>query len=174
MQPHFLYNALNSHIWPRVPDRKRQRALCNMHECLVALYGKGLQVLSCEGEGATVRFAITRAKINECLTASARRDYFKAILIDDEKPALLQLERLLVADGRLEIRGKFTTFAEGMVHLAQEKADIVFLDIEMPDINGLEASEYIQQMDSANTIVFVTASLNTRLRLSRLKRLIIC
>jgi two-component system LytT family response regulator len=81
----------------------------------------------------------------------------KAILIDDEKPALLQLERLLVADGRLEIRGKFTTFAEGMVHLAQEKADIVFLDIEMPDINGLEASEYIQQMDSANIIVFVTA-----------------
>ncbi|WP_169084690.1 response regulator [Paenibacillus sp. PL91] len=81
----------------------------------------------------------------------------KAILIDDEKPALLQLERLLVADGRIEIRGKFTTFAEGKVHLAQEKADIVFLDIEMPDINGLEAAEYIQQMDSAITIVFVTA-----------------
>jgi hypothetical protein len=49
-----------------------------MHECLVALYGKGLKVLSSEGEGATVRFAITRAKINECLTASARRDYFES------------------------------------------------------------------------------------------------
>jgi two-component SAPR family response regulator len=81
----------------------------------------------------------------------------KVVLIDDENPALLQLERLLLADGRLEVRGKFTSLAEGMLHLAQEKADIVFLDIEMPNINGLEAAEYIQQLDSSITIVFVTA-----------------
>ncbi|WP_053373861.1 response regulator [Paenibacillus sp. FJAT-27812] len=81
----------------------------------------------------------------------------KVVLIDDENPALLQLERLLLADGRLDVRGKFTSLADGMLHLAQERADIVFLDIEMPDINGLEAAEYIQQLDSSITIVFVTA-----------------
>ncbi|WP_139997004.1 response regulator [Paenibacillus paridis] len=81
----------------------------------------------------------------------------KAILIDDENPALLQLERLLVADGRLEVRGKFTLLADAMQHIKTEKTDIVFLDIEMPEVNGLEAAEYIQQLDGDITIVFVTA-----------------
>lgn len=80
-----------------------------------------------------------------------------AILIDDENPALLQLERLLLADRRLEVRGSFTSLADGLQHIRTEKIDVVFLDIEMPKVNGLEAAELIQQLDSEITIVFVTA-----------------
>ncbi|AIQ32948.1 MULTISPECIES: response regulator [unclassified Paenibacillus] len=81
----------------------------------------------------------------------------KAILIDDEKPALQHLERLLLKDGRLEITGKYTSARRGLEHLEQEKADIVFLDIGMPEMNGLEAGEYIAGLDRSTRIVYITA-----------------
>ena len=81
----------------------------------------------------------------------------KVILIDDEKPALQHLERLLLKDGRLEIAGKYTSARRGLEHLEQEKADVVFLDIGMPEMNGLEAGEYIAGLDRNIRIVYVTA-----------------
>ncbi|MEK3718208.1 response regulator [Paenibacillus sp. FSL R7-0333] len=81
----------------------------------------------------------------------------KAILIDDEKPALQHLERMLLKDGRLTITGKFTSARLGLAHLEREKADIVFLDIGMPEMNGLEAGEYIAGMDRNTRIVYITA-----------------
>ncbi|WP_151733536.1 response regulator [Paenibacillus tengchongensis] len=81
----------------------------------------------------------------------------KAILIDDEKPALQHLERLLLKDGRLEIAGKYTSARLGLQHLQQEKADIVFLDIGMPEMNGLEAAEHIARLDRSIRIVYSTA-----------------
>lgn len=81
----------------------------------------------------------------------------KAILIDDEKPALQHLERLLLKDGRLEITGKYTSARKGLAHLEREKADIVFLDIGMPEMNGLEAGEYIAGLDGDTRIVYITA-----------------
>ncbi|MEK3687836.1 response regulator [Paenibacillus sp. FSL R10-2736] len=81
----------------------------------------------------------------------------KAILIDDEKPALQHLERLLLKDGRLEITGKYTSARRGLEHLEREKADIVFLDIGMPEMNGLEAGEYIAGLDRSTRIVYITA-----------------
>lgn len=81
----------------------------------------------------------------------------KAILIDDEKPALQHLERLLLKDGRLEITGKYTSARRGLEHLEREKADIVFLDIGMPEMNGLEAGEYIASLDRSTRIVYITA-----------------
>ncbi|WP_150269974.1 response regulator [Paenibacillus tepidiphilus] len=81
----------------------------------------------------------------------------KAILIDDEKPALQHLERLLLKDGRLEIAGKYTSARLGLQHLQREKADIVFLDIGMPEMNGLEAAEHIAVLDRSIRIVYSTA-----------------
>lgn len=81
----------------------------------------------------------------------------KAILIDDEKPALLHLERLLDGDGRIRVTGKYTSAREGLDHLLANKAEIVFLDIEMPEMNGLEAAEYISQIDRNIKIVYTTA-----------------
>ncbi|MGN7762308.1 response regulator [Paenibacillus sp. 22594] len=81
----------------------------------------------------------------------------KAILIDDEKPALQHLERLLTKDGRLKISGKYTSARLGLQHLQQDKADVVFLDIGMPEMNGLEAAEHIAALDRGIQIVYITA-----------------
>ncbi|NHN31773.1 response regulator [Paenibacillus agricola] len=81
----------------------------------------------------------------------------KAILIDDEKPALQHLERLLQREPDIQITGKFNTARDALQYLAHEKVDVVFLDIGMPEINGLVAAEYIQQIDSHIRIVYITA-----------------
>ncbi|QDH21020.1 response regulator [Saccharibacillus brassicae] len=81
----------------------------------------------------------------------------RAMLIDDEKPALMHLERLLRTDGRIEPAVLCTSAREGLERLEQEAVDAVFLDIGMPEMNGLEAAEYIQQARPGIAIIFVTA-----------------
>lgn len=81
----------------------------------------------------------------------------RAIVIDDEKPAQLHLERLLLSDGRITPVQCFSTARDGLDFLARERVDVVFLDIGMPEMNGLEAAEYIQQLDNNIRIIFVTA-----------------
>ena len=83
-----------------------------------------------------------------------------AILIDDEKPALQQLERLLKKDGRIQIAGKYTSARKGLEHLKEEKTDLVFLDIGMPEMNGLEAAEHIQAIHPGIRIIYITAYAN--------------
>ncbi|BBI31014.1 response regulator [Cohnella abietis] len=84
----------------------------------------------------------------------------KAIVIDDEKPALAQIEWLIERDGRLVVAGKFTSAREGIMHLEKERAEIVFLDIEMPGMNGLEAAEHIRGINPEIRIVYITAYSN--------------
>jgi two-component system LytT family response regulator len=81
----------------------------------------------------------------------------KAILIDDERPALRQLEQLLQDVDGIEVTGKFLSAKAGLEHLATEQTDVVFLDIGMPEMNGLTAAEYIQQIDNNIQIVYITA-----------------
>lgn len=82
---------------------------------------------------------------------------FKAILVDDENPALMQLERLLQADGRIQIEGRYLTAAEGLNKLGETKIDVVFLDINMPGMSGLQWAERFLELDPNVKIVYVTA-----------------
>jgi len=59
----------------------------------------------------------------------------RAIVIDDEKPAQLHLERLLLSDGRITPVQCFSTAREGIDFLAKNRVDVVFLDIGMPEMN---------------------------------------
>ncbi|MCY9662280.1 response regulator [Paenibacillus chondroitinus] len=81
----------------------------------------------------------------------------RAILIDDEQPALDLLEKLLITIGNIEIVGTFTKPGEAISRLLQERMDVVFLDIEMPGLNGIEAAEHIMAIDPGIDVVFVTA-----------------
>ena len=81
----------------------------------------------------------------------------KAILIDDEKLALDYLERLLRQTGHVDIVGKFVSVRKGIEKVKSRKIDVVFLDIEMPEINGIDAAEKMLEIDGGVDIVFVTA-----------------
>jgi len=82
---------------------------------------------------------------------------FRTIIVDDERPALKMLELLLSQYSRIEIVATFTDITLALENIVNKNIDLVFLDIDMPKINGIEAAKKIMEMDSTIDIVFVTA-----------------
>lgn len=82
---------------------------------------------------------------------------YRAIAIDDEKRALDRLERVLMEEPRIEVVGKFMSACEAAAFAARNTVDIAFLDIEMPEENGLALADQLTKSLPALEIVFVTA-----------------
>lgn len=81
----------------------------------------------------------------------------KAILIDDEPLALEFLERQINKTSNIDIVKKFSHFDISINQDILHNINTVFLDIEMPEINGLELAEQILEINPHLSIVFVTA-----------------
>ncbi|WP_339275753.1 response regulator [Paenibacillus sp. FSL W8-0426] len=81
----------------------------------------------------------------------------KAMLVDDEKIALDVLEILLNEIGGVQIVRKCQLAADALACAATVQPDIIFLDIEMPGINGLDAGRQLSLLCPDAEIVFVTA-----------------
>src|SRR5690606_31785181 len=77
-------------------------------------------------------------------------------LIDDEPLALRDLERQIRKIGGVEIASTYYDPTEAIAELASTRPCVVFIDIDMPDLNGLEAAEQILQFDPSIDVVFVT------------------
>ena len=78
----------------------------------------------------------------------------KAIAIDDEPIALDIVRTLAGKIGFLEIVGFYTDAFEAMKRLQQEKIDLIFLDIKMPDISGIE---FLRSIPHPPMVIFTTA-----------------
>lgn len=78
----------------------------------------------------------------------------KCIAIDDEPLALQQLTNYLKKVPFFEIAGSCLSASEAMKILSEEPVDAIFLDINMPDLNGLE---FVQSLVHQPLIVFTTA-----------------
>lgn len=81
----------------------------------------------------------------------------KVFLIDDERLALVQLERMLRNAADLSFVEAFQDAAQSIERAKQVHPDVVFLDIHMPEMSGLQAAELLQQFCPNTEIVFVTA-----------------
>lgn len=79
------------------------------------------------------------------------------LAVDDEPPALREIAHLLSADDRVD---RVLTAAEGtgaLRLLEQEDVDIVFLDIRMPGLSGLDLARVLARFRRPPAVVFVTA-----------------
>lgn len=81
----------------------------------------------------------------------------RAILIDDEALALDYLEKKIKDVSDIYIVGKYTNTKQAYQTVINEQPDIVFLDIEMPEVNGLNLADKILSLYPKTKIVFVTA-----------------
>lgn len=77
--------------------------------------------------------------------------------VDDEAHVLERFERMVSDIEELNLCGLFETGEQVLDYLNDNTLDAVFLDIEMPDINGLQLSEQIQNLNENIDIIFVTA-----------------
>ncbi|WP_232793826.1 LytTR family DNA-binding domain-containing protein [Siphonobacter sp. SORGH_AS_0500] len=72
----------------------------------------------------------------------------KCVIVDDELMARLSLERLCEKREELEILGIFDQPTECLSFLRQQVIDLLFLDVEMPGLNGLELLDQLSYMPS--------------------------
>ncbi len=80
-----------------------------------------------------------------------------AIIVDDEALAREGLLLRLQHNEQIRVIGSFASASEAKLSFPEIKPDVVFLDIEMPGISGLEFAQWIQANDYATRIIFVTA-----------------
>ncbi len=82
---------------------------------------------------------------------------YNAIIIDDEQPALDVLKLLLERSGQISIVGSFRSAIKAVAEMQSLKPDVAFIDIEMPQMSGLELAEKIVESSCDIEIVFVTS-----------------
>jgi len=81
----------------------------------------------------------------------------KAILVDDELFALKELQLQLESLPNIQIIGSFTNPLESFFNITTLNPDVVFLDIDMPEVSGIYLAEQIMTTHPRVKIIFVTA-----------------
>jgi two-component system, LytTR family, response regulator LytT len=81
----------------------------------------------------------------------------RALIVDDEAPARGELRYLLAAHPEVEIAGEAATAREALALAESVRYDVVFLDIELPGMTGLEAARLVLNRRERPAVVFVTA-----------------
>lgn len=81
----------------------------------------------------------------------------RTIIIDDERPSLELLKRIIGKNSHLEIVGEFTDAVSAIDQMDTLLPDVVFTDIEMPFLNGIDFASLIRRNREEIQIVFVTA-----------------
>lgn len=80
----------------------------------------------------------------------------RAVLIDDEPLSLDALEFALDKNENIEIVGKYTNPVDSLKNMTKIKPDLVFLDIKMPELDGISVAREIIGMGLNTYIVFAT------------------
>jgi len=78
----------------------------------------------------------------------------KCIAVDDEPLALAQISKYIEKTPFLELCNSFNSGAEAMEFLHSNTIDLMFLDIQMPDMTGMELAK---SLETCPQIIFTTA-----------------
>ncbi len=78
----------------------------------------------------------------------------RCIIIDDEPIARKGMRRLVEKRGELELSGTFESASKALEWLAANETELIFLDIEMPGLNGIE---FARRLPKECMVIFTTA-----------------
>lgn len=81
----------------------------------------------------------------------------RCIAIDDEPPALMLMKQFISRIPSLQLQETFVDAVKGREFLQQRGTDLLFVDINMPDISGLEL---VRSLPEPPMIIFTTAYRN--------------
>jgi len=79
-----------------------------------------------------------------------------ALIVDDEPLARERIRQLLEGEGDVHVIGECGSGPEALLEIDRECPDLVFLDVEMPEMDGFEVLRAIDR-ENLPTVVFVTA-----------------
>ena len=78
----------------------------------------------------------------------------KTIIIDDEALAIHELEMMLKSHPAIEVIARCEKATEALDTIKEQKPDLIFLDINMPGMDGFQLLEHLEEVPE---VVFVTA-----------------
>lgn len=81
----------------------------------------------------------------------------RAVIVDDEKPAIDLLRTLLKKNNKVDVVGSFQSSINTINEMPRLNPDVVFLDIEMPEMSGIELASNVISLNNHTEIVFITA-----------------
>ena len=84
-------------------------------------------------------------------------DQIRTILIDDDEEALMLLENYLKSFPEIDLKGKAYFGEAGLEMIREHIPDLIFLDIDMPDMSGIEIARIVKERNYKTQVVFTTA-----------------
>ncbi|WP_057913759.1 LytR/AlgR family response regulator transcription factor [Peribacillus muralis] len=81
----------------------------------------------------------------------------KAFIVEDEPLARDELKYLLKRSRQVEVVGEAEGIDDAMRDISRLKPELVFLDIELADGNGLHLAKRLAELDPAPSLIFATA-----------------
>ncbi|MDD3876276.1 MAG: LytTR family DNA-binding domain-containing protein [Bacteroidales bacterium] len=79
---------------------------------------------------------------------------YSCIAVDDEAPALEKIKRFIEKVPFLQLKASFDNAISAMSYLKKHKTDILFLDIQMDELSGIQL---VELLDYKPVIIFTTA-----------------
>jgi CheY-like chemotaxis protein len=138
---------------------------------MVELLGGELEVISAPGQGATFRFSVLAKRMPGFLITGLKDDtplemtkefgefYPLRILVAEDNEINLQLMGLMLQ----QLGFSFEVAKNGQEAVDKIKGqdfDLVFMDIQMPVMNGLEATEEIRKIANKQSLTIIGLSAN--------------
>ena len=80
-----------------------------------------------------------------------------ALVVDDETPALDELSYLLRTNFPIDPVHAAQNASDALRHLQERRYDVVFLDVRMPELDGIELGNVLRRFAAPPAIVYVTA-----------------
>ena len=79
----------------------------------------------------------------------------RCIIIDDDELSIALIRQYVEQTDGLELLSTFTNSVEGLNYLSKESVDLVFLDVEMPNLTGLEVA---RSLDAKQQVILITSN----------------
>lgn len=81
----------------------------------------------------------------------------RILIADDERYSRDELKHLLEEFPAIQVVGEAESGEAAVMKAIQLQPDVVFLDVEMPRMNGMEAAKSLQELKKVPLIIFATA-----------------
>lgn len=81
----------------------------------------------------------------------------KALIVDDEPLARERLAAMLAELGQVEVVGEARNAAEALQRIEELAPDVLYLDVRMPGVSGLELARHLITLPDPPAVIFTTA-----------------
>jgi len=85
------------------------------------------------------------------------KQIYRALIVDDEPPARSELRFLIGRHPRIKVVGEATDAEEALALAERVPYDVVFLDVNLPGVDGMELATTLAGLAESPYVVFVTA-----------------